>query len=114
MNRRRFLAAGAPIAAVGTAAWYTATQTAVGQRTVGAWWQKEPVRPSPDSQRPARTRDGLAIYFDNAHDLIVHQDGNGGDTAQREGMYWLAKWFYTNRPLSSGGKPAATLAEFQA
>jgi hypothetical protein len=35
------------------------------------------------------------IYYD-AGGLIVQQDCDGGDTAQREGMYWLANWVRVN------------------
>jgi hypothetical protein len=47
---------------------------------VEAFDQKEPQAPKPI--------DG--IYFDR-HGLIVQADGDGGDTAQREGMYWFAR-----------------------
>jgi hypothetical protein len=33
------------------------------------------------------------IYFDG-HGLIVQRDGDGGDTAQREGFVWFGKWLY--------------------
>lgn len=33
------------------------------------------------------------IYFDS-HGLIVQRDGDGGDTAQREGFVWFGKWIY--------------------
>lgn len=35
------------------------------------------------------------IYFDS-HGLIVQRDGDGGDTAQREGFVWFGKWIYNN------------------
>jgi hypothetical protein len=39
------------------------------------------------------------IFFDNL-DLIVQQDCDGGDTAQREGMYWLGQWVRTSNHLN--------------
>ena len=35
------------------------------------------------------------IYYDDL-DLIVQKNGDGGDTAQREGMYWLGNWVWEN------------------
>jgi len=35
------------------------------------------------------------IYYDQM-DFIVQQDCDGGDTAQREGMYWLGNWVRIN------------------
>jgi hypothetical protein len=44
------------------------------------------------------------IYFDELG-LIVQRDCDGGDTAQREGMYWLGNWVRMNAPaLESLGK----------
>jgi len=37
------------------------------------------------------------IYFDE-RGFIVQHDCDGGDTAQREGMYWLGNWFRMNAP----------------
>lgn len=33
------------------------------------------------------------IFFDS-HGLIVQRDGDGGDTAQREGFVWFGKWLF--------------------
>ena len=35
------------------------------------------------------------VFFD-AHGLIVQRDGDGGDTAQREGFAWFGKWLFKN------------------
>ncbi len=40
-----------------------------------------------------KSEDGF--YFDDLG-LIVQQDCDGGDTAQREGMYWLGLWMWKN------------------
>jgi hypothetical protein len=113
MNRRDFLfKGGASIAIGGTAAWYSDTRTESRLNAVDGWRRKlVDARTATSQQRPVRSQD--AIYFDLEHGLIVHEDGNGGDTAQREGMYWLAKWFYANRLLALNGKPPARLPEFQ-
>jgi hypothetical protein len=41
----------------------------------------------------AQLKDGF--HFDDLG-LIVQQNCDGGDTAQREGMYWLGNWMWEN------------------
>ena len=54
--------------------------------------QKRPPGQQGRNACPERRDD---IYYDEL-DLIVQQDCDGGDTAQREGMYWLGNWVRTN------------------
>jgi hypothetical protein len=53
--------------------------------------QRVPAQPGKIACRESRDD----IYYDQL-DLIVQQDCDGGDTAQREGMYWLGNWVRTN------------------
>ena len=43
------------------------------------------------SEEIAKLLTGQDIYYDNLG-LIVHKNDDGGDTAQREGWYWLGVW----------------------
>jgi hypothetical protein len=61
-------------------------------------------QPSPVGQPPIDER---AILYD-ADGLIVHEDG-GGDTAQREGWYWLGVWIRQNTQGLQPWTPARKL-----
>src|ERR1700687_2570660 len=55
------------------------------------------------SAQPATTDPG--IYFDS-NGLLVQRDGDGGDTAQREGWAWFGQWLRTEKlEMSSPFKP---------
>ena len=59
--------------------------------------QGTPAMTAASSQAPIENR---SIYFDN-DGLIVHSEGesfDGGDTAQREGWYWLGVWLRAHTP----------------
>src|SRR2546427_3621195 len=60
----------------------------------------------------ARLLEGRDIFYDE-HGLIVHKgtDGkfDGGDTAQREGWYWLGVWIRQNTPGLEPWKPERKL-----
>jgi hypothetical protein len=60
----------------------------------------------------ARLLEGRDIFYDDLG-LIVHKDPggtpNGGDTAQREGWYWLGVWLRQNTPGLQPWTPKRTL-----
>ncbi|MGE4043605.1 MAG: hypothetical protein AB7F35_02035 [Acetobacteraceae bacterium] len=55
----------------------------------------------PENMRRGRILENRDIFYDQ-WGLIVHKDDdgklNGGDTAQREGWYWLGVWIRNNTP----------------
>jgi hypothetical protein len=48
-----------------------------------------------DNEDVCRPTSADDIYYDQ-NGLIVQQNCDGGDTAQREGMYWLGQWVLVN------------------
>lgn len=51
---------------------------------------------APQAPSGTNSMDSRDIFYD-ADGLIIHEDG-GGDTAQREGWYWLGVWIRQNTP----------------
>jgi hypothetical protein len=74
ISRRQFLQS----AAIAT--------TAISLPEIGSC---EPAGPAAETESPP-------IFYD-ADGLIVHRGNDGGDTAQREGWYWLGRWVWENK-----------------
>lgn len=64
------------------------------------------------AEERAKLLEGRDIFFDG-DGLIVHRDAdgkwNGGDTAQREGWYWLGVWLRQNTTGVSPWQPTRSL-----
>ena len=71
-----------------------------------------PATPTLSPQERANLIEGRDIYYDS-DGLIVHRDAdgkpNGGDTAQREGWYWLGVWIRQNTPGLQPWQPKRAL-----
>src|SRR5438445_6971104 len=48
----------------------------------------------------SRTRLGSEQIYHDERGLIVQQDCDGGDTAQREGWYWLGTWARASKEVA--------------
>src|SRR5687768_5582080 len=77
MDRREFLSRSATAVAV------YATSSLIGSPSFGA----------PKPKLTLLSGESRIIYYDK-YGLITQADGDGADTAQREGMYWFARGMF--------------------